>query len=332
MLEVNPRQWLDDDSAVSRLATRLSSAGYAFTALDVGCRREVCPELHSIRAAVDAVGFDADVAAAAELEGRAAGWHGLRVLPLAVGRDGETVTLHLTRARGCSSLMPPNEPLARAFSRQDRHVIEDRVPLHTRSLDRLADEAAFDPPRHLKIDVQGWEMIAFEGSERLLRETLASVRVEVSFRPTYEGQPLFADIDAHLQARGFVPAVFPELHAWRRSSQTRPDHLARGARPFSQGELMHADVLYLRDPNAFPPCAADARIAAGLVALLYGLVDYAAAVWGEAAVRERLAALLGGGESPERVLDAVSADFARRFRNRALHDAWTALRRGWRGR
>lgn len=52
-------------------------------------------------------------------------------------------------------------------------------------------------------------MVAFEGAAALLRDALVAIRVEVSFRR----QPLFGDIDAHLQGQDFIPAGFPEVHA-----------------------------------------------------------------------------------------------------------------------
>lgn len=305
----------------------------AFSAIDVGCRGSVCPDLTGIGACVDVMGFDADAQATDFPPEASRGWRSLRVRSTPLGRRDEAGVLHVTRAPGCSSLLPADRALADSFSRGHRYETERTVDLVTRALDDVVRDEVVRHPRYMKIDVQGWEQAVFDGASSLLAEELVAVRTEVSFRPIYRGQPLFPDIDESLQSQGMRPVGFPELHAWRRTSERRPDQLAGGERPFSRGELIHGDVLYLIDPDVLPGRAGDVAhmgASAGLIALAYGLVDYAAAVWSIPAVaaglRERV------GIDPEATLSRVSREQAGAFRRRELSAAWRALRLAIRGR
>ena len=80
----------------------------------------------------------------------------------------------------------------------------------------------------LKLDLQGYELDALKGCEKLLPR-IKAITTEVEFVPLYEGQPLFADIDIYLRARGFRFLNLYEL--W-----THPD-----------GQLTAGDAIYLNN-------------------------------------------------------------------------------------
>jgi FkbM family methyltransferase len=63
----------------------------------------------------------------------------------------------------------------------------------------------------LKLDVQGAELRALQGSERLL-ERVALVEVELSLRPLYVGAPLWPEVAGWLEPRGYrLVGVAPSL-------------------------------------------------------------------------------------------------------------------------
>jgi hypothetical protein len=89
-------------------------------------------------------------------------------------------------------------PEARAAGRTLRVPVG---PLHTfLAVDDLA------PPVLLKLDVQGFELEALKGCERLLA-AIDHLYVECSYLELYVGQALFADIDGYLRRHGFTNAA-----------------------------------------------------------------------------------------------------------------------------
>lgn len=144
------------------------------------------------------IGFEPVKAECDKLNARARKTH--VYLPYFIG-DGTERTFHLCNFPMTSSLYPPNTRLLRRFQTLEeltRVVETSRV--QTKRLDDIPEITGVD---FLKTDVQGAELDVFRGAERRLAETLV-IETEVEFAPMYEGQPLFADVDQHLRARGFA--------------------------------------------------------------------------------------------------------------------------------
>ncbi len=70
------------------------------------------------------------------------------------------------------------------------------------TLKRRLDRAFAETIDVLKLDIQGHELEALRGAGRLLAD-IQVVLTEVEFTPLYDGQPLFADIDAFMRSQGF---------------------------------------------------------------------------------------------------------------------------------
>jgi FkbM family methyltransferase len=107
-----------------------------------------------------------------------------------------------------------------------------RVPML--ALDELAQRHGLSAGGLLKLDVQGAELEAMEGAERLLRELVNVVVVEVSLRPGGEALPSWREIDQRLQSFGF--GVWDQAGSWR-----HPD----------SGVLLQMDLVYVRREAAF---------------------------------------------------------------------------------
>ncbi len=153
--------------------------------------------------------------------------------------DGSQRTLHVTNFSATTSLYEPNMALGSRFNNlAELTQVVKTIPVQTVRLDDVKEVTACD---FLKMDVQGAEMDVMRGAERLLRDVLV-VQTEVEFVHLYLGQPLFADVDAHMRARGF------SLH-WLMPSSGRAFKpiVVEGNinRPLHQS--MWSDAVYVRD-------------------------------------------------------------------------------------
>lgn len=181
-------------------------------------------------------GFEPQPDALARLEEAKGGFE--RYLPHAVG-DGARHTLHVCAESGFSSLFAPDETQLALLTDFPRlAAVVDTVGVDTTRLDDIAEIEVMD---HLKIDVQGAELMVFShGRERLRQVT--SIQVEVNFHRLYVDQPGFADIDLELRAQGFVPHSFVATKTWPLAPVQWADAEQEQAR-----HLVEADMVYVRD-------------------------------------------------------------------------------------
>jgi len=133
--------------------------------------------------------------------------------------DGFVRTFHECKAPFTSSLLEPDVAMAANFELLGDYVeVVGRQKVQTTRLDDVPETSGVDL---LKVDVQGGEMMVFEGARERLGSALI-VDVEVEFLPLYKNQPLFAEIDFFLRSRGF------ELHQLHPFSLTFRSTLSQG--------------------------------------------------------------------------------------------------------
>lgn len=72
------------------------------------------------------------------------------------------------------------------------------------TLDRLVAERSAPPPFLIKIDVQGAELDALAGAQKILAKT-EYVLLEVSLFQFFRQGPVFCDVVAYMKSKGFVP-------------------------------------------------------------------------------------------------------------------------------
>jgi FkbM family methyltransferase len=268
------------------------ASAIGFTALDVGARGGINNDLIDIAASVDYYGFEPDIEECEKLNnfksacGNNNQWKSLTYIPIALSADKDSFVLNIYHHRGCSSKLNPRRGISELFSRGDYYVLEDTVEVKSNRLDNLVGENRLEPPAFMKIDVQGMELEVFRGAKKSLSDSLVGIRTEVYFYNLYEGQPTFTDIDLYLRAFGFAPMIWLELHEWRRTTKLKLPKLASSAMPYSKGQLIHGDVLYLLQPedilsgicrNNENQIKKSIRLA--LLAICYDLFDHAFAVF-----------------------------------------------------
>jgi len=253
------------------------------TALDIGARHGVTNDLITIASAVDFYGFEPDPIECDKLNTfPSTPWRNLKFIPTALGdHDGE-FDLNLYRQRGCSSGLKAREVVAELFSRGDYYIHEGVVTVPVKKLDDLVATSAIPSPAYMKIDVQGMENEVFKGGAIALSNSLVGIRTEINFFPMYDGLPLFSEIEQMLRPYGFVPMRFLEAHEWRRTTRKKLPFLGTHPMPYSQGQMIHGDVLFLLHPE-YMPCDTEEHIIRlirlALIAVCYDHLDHAEAIF-----------------------------------------------------
>lgn len=220
---------------IRRLLADLPS-GNTFTLVDVGSMGGLEAEWSWLKdeGLLKSVGFEPDEREFAKLrsDDRTV-FH-----PCALSAEpGRALELHVAREPGKTSLFKPNMELLRRFPKPERFETVRTISLpadRVRTLDEIVPAADF-----IKLDTQGSELSILKGGEKLLNGVLG-LKVEVEFLELYHGQPLFADVDSFLRARGFELADLRRVF-WKRAEFT--------AYP-GKGQLVFGDALYVRSADA----------------------------------------------------------------------------------
>lgn len=302
----------DDKTGIRRIADT-----FPMSAMDVGARRGVSSDLLSIAPGVDVFAFEPDPEEhrrLAELEA-ASPWRSVTVIQSALGATPGEFELNLYRQRGCSSKFLARQEKGRLFSRGDYYIHDGTVTVPVRPLDQLVSERRLTAPSFMKIDVQGMEVEVFQGGRQTLSDSLLGVRTEVSFFPLYEEQPLFAEVDQTLRSFGLYPMRWIESHAWRRNSRKKLPTLGPEPMPYSFGQLMHGDLLYMAMPedlDAETEEQMERLIHLGLISTCYEMLDHAHAAFDRGSVREYCRSR--SGIDPIKALYSVSREKARDYK------------------
>jgi FkbM family methyltransferase len=122
-----------------------------------------------------------------------------RYLPYFIG-DGSEQTFHECNFPMTSSLFEPDSALLEKF--QNLEELTRVTKKHSVQTKRLDDIPEIKGADFLKVDVQGAELMVFQGAIETLKNVLV-IHTEVEFVPMYKRQPLFSDIDVFLRSLGF---------------------------------------------------------------------------------------------------------------------------------
>lgn len=283
-------------------------------ALDVGARGGAKSDLAVLAPMTDYYLFEPDKEEFDRMRAApgAGGWRSVTPINEALASGTEVFSLNLYRHRGCSSKLTADTARAERFFRGDYYIHDGAVDVHAKSLDQLVRDGVVPPPSFMKIDVQGMESEVFRGAKDSLARSLVGIRTEVGFYPIYKGQPLFAEIDQELRAFGFVPMRWIESHEWRRQTRVKYPGTIDGPLPASRGQLVHADVLYLLEPEALPSGTEDEikrLVLLAMTALAYDHIDHAAAALSRPGVEAYLRQAVG--MDPMQAVAAASKRLAR---------------------
>jgi FkbM family methyltransferase len=159
--------------------------------------------------------------------------------------DGEPAVFHETNWFATGSLFKPNKPVLEKY--QNLYELVTPVAQHDIETKRLDDIPGIGDVDYIKIDVQGAELMAFKGAEKLLENVLL-IQSEVEFQELYENQPLFADVDIYLRSRNFLFTNFVGFGTRCIKPMIMNNDVNKGT------QMIWSDVLYTknwRDPDIF---------------------------------------------------------------------------------
>ncbi len=164
-------------------------------------------------------------------------------LPWAVG-DGSTRVFHINTSPFFSSVLPPDMAtikLIGKFRRATQPV--ESVSLTTVRLDDMESLPEFDL---LKIDVQGAEVMVFEGAKAKLAQAVAVIS-EVAMIPLYEDQPLLDAQMAELRKSGLEFYKF----LFMKGIPVRTNQKVQLKRRAHSGQAFDGDAVFLRSLRHF---------------------------------------------------------------------------------
>jgi protein O-GlcNAc transferase len=192
---------------------------------------------------------------------------GHHYLPYFVG-DGSARTFYECNFAMTSSLFEPNSALLAKFQNLEELArVQKTYPVQTTRLDDIPELRGTD---FLKADVQGAELMVFEGAAELLDDTLV-VHAEVEFVELYKGQPLFAEVDTYLRSKGFV------LHLLGKAGRTFKPLVFMNDPNATLSQILWGDAVYVRDFMLFDRLSGQALLKmATILHETYHSVDLAA--------------------------------------------------------
>lgn len=190
-------------------------------------------------------GFDADADACnvanTQLSVKSPTWTEQHI-PLALADKQGVRDLYVTKHPMCSSLFPPNEKLLdRYLGLSDVASLDFTVEFETTTLDQFCQDENVEGIDFLQIDVQGAEILVFDGAKNCFDKSVLAIQTEVAFSEIYTGQPLFTDVDKYLRNKGFSLFDY-EISSSRRVRTQSPIYSTQ-----RRGQLLWGEAYYIRD-------------------------------------------------------------------------------------
>ncbi len=126
----------------------------------------------------------------------------VRPIRAALGDTNAPIEILVNADAGTSSPLAPGAPLKKYHGPKVALARREAAPCVR--LDDWAAREGVERVDAIKLDLQGYELAALRGADRLLRESVRAVYSEAQLIPLYEGAATFAEIDLFLRERGFL--------------------------------------------------------------------------------------------------------------------------------
>jgi FkbM family methyltransferase len=210
---------------------------------------------------------------------KAAAPAGMVYLNTALYSEKARLQFNLAREQKVSSIFKPNAAFLAQFPGSETYEVLRTVELDADTLDHQLELNALQDIDFIKADTQGAELAILKGASSALTNHVFGLEIEVEFAPIYEGQPLFAEVDEYVRSFGF------QLMDLRPFTWKRKVGRELGG---PKGQLIFGDSLYFKTVARLMQDIAQLDNEAArrqkvlrcmAVCLLYGYVDYCAAIW-----------------------------------------------------
>jgi FkbM family methyltransferase len=155
-----------------------------------------------------------------------------KLIPNLISNRSEKSKLHISSEEGKSSLYEPEMEFLDRFPNSKRFKTVDVIELDTSTI----DDSIHEDIDFIKLDIQGGELNALMGSEKIL-QSVVGIETEIEFVSLYKNQPLFGELNTYLRSHGFEFFDFTNLRRWERQSLNE------------LGQCVFGDGLYLRSPE-----------------------------------------------------------------------------------
>lgn len=278
--------------------------GAGFRLWDVGARGGTDPHFGAFAFAVDAVGFEPDPVAHAELAPSGA-WRSETFVRAALGGTAAPAVLNIPEDPAGASFLEHDPAVGRRYGLDALFRVRERIEIETRTMDDVILDSGALAPNLLKLDVEGLELDILRGGPKALK-AVVSVKLEAAFLPQRVGQPLAGDLIAFMTGQGFCLADMVDPARWRTRPWATDPYSVRPNPAYSRGRLAQADLVFLREPETV---GAETALTAALAAIGLGYFDHGLEL-----------ANINPGSMPDGFEDAVWAASRRYGRARALQE------------
>lgn len=210
---------------------------------------------------------------------KAAAPTGMVYLNTALYSEKARLQFNLAREQKVSSIFKPNTAFLAQFPESETYEVVRTVEVDADTLDHQLELNGLQDIDFIKADTQGAELAILKGANAALRQHVFGLEIEVEFAPIYEGQPLFPEVDEYVRSFGFQ-LMDMRPFTWKRK-------LGRELGG-PKGQLIFGDTLYFKSVSRLVEELQKLDNETGrqqkvlrcmAVCLLYGYVDYCAAIW-----------------------------------------------------
>jgi FkbM family methyltransferase len=175
------------------------------------------------------------------------------------------LNFYKTKNPQCSSLLIPNYDFLEAFGKSEEFKIIETTEIEVDTLDNQLKNLNINNVDFIKLDTQGSELYILEGSSKYL-ENVLGIETEIEFKPIYQGQPLFFDVDNYLKSKNFELLDLRKIYWKRGKFRSAPNY---------KGELIWGEALYFKNLKKLKIMSETKLIKAALLLLVYNKIDLA---------------------------------------------------------
>ncbi len=271
-----------------------------FTVVDVGARGGVASYWSVFGDRLRIIGFDLDPEECTRLN---AIDPRTQYLPYALDRQSGRRTVYVANYAASSSFYRTNATYFDRYTAGQNAAVLSEPTLETTTLSGALTSIGLHSADFIKVDAEGAELEILQGAQDLL-PSLQGILSEVRFTKRFCGCPEFWEVEKYLRDQSFE---LYDLDVYRLSKKALPypylysnyfDDGRPAAGPSTQGQVLWADALYMRDLLGTKPNGRSLIVAACLFEI-FGLSDCAAELI--LAHRDTFAALV----SPDELLDLL---------------------------